>query len=89
MNLDYLSRELQQWIVTLQQDESDQAREVLTRLVALRNNMRDPTPMRQAREQLPRIADKLQRIVLIGPARVPEIDRFFDTILAELLEHLT
>jgi len=35
---------------------------------------------------MPAIANKLQRIALTAPERMPEIDRLVDTILADIWE---
>ena len=89
VSLVYLWKGLQQWIETLIHDAPARAKFVLASLVGLRNEFREPrlpfTP-REARELMPAIANKLQRIALTAPERMPEIDRLVDTILADIWE---
>ena len=90
VSLIYLWKGLQHWIDNRIHDAPARARLVLGSLVGLRNELREPLlPLNAAptaRELMPAIANKLQRIALSAPERMPEVERLVDTILADITE---
>ena len=76
------------WIAELRRKEPRLARALLTRLAVLRNALRDPVPAVLALTTMPRIADKLQRVALVAPARIGDVDHLLDDILSNIAKDI-